>query len=188
MDYPDANVLQHGFSHRNHAPPEQRKMELGWHRPASIIRQQLSAGRLALQGLFASRFVPIQVPPWNRIDERVVALLPGLGFSGVSTLGPRSAGQPVPGLRQLNVHVDIMNWREGRCFAGEEACIEQVVTHLRAKREGYADPAEPTGIMSHHLVHDSGCWVFLEELFTLLSAVPGATIVGADWVVARPAA
>ena len=27
-----------------------------------------------------------------------------------------------------------------------------------------ADPTEPTGLLSHHLVHDEACWDFLDRL------------------------
>ena len=159
-------------------------MELGWHRPEQAIRQQLRSGSLALEGLFGETFIPIMVPPWNRIDERVVSLLPTSGLTGLSTLGPRPQRHPVPGVMQLNVHGDIMNWRAGRCFAGEQACVEQILAHLRAKRRGEADPDEPTGIMSHHLVHDQGCWGFLEMLFALLVSLPQVKLVSAREVIA----
>ena len=97
-EFSRVTVLQHGFSHKNHAPESERKMELGWHRPADTIRQQLRSGSLALQGLFGDSFCPVLVPPWNRIDPKVMALLPALGFDGISTLGPRTAVQPLPGL------------------------------------------------------------------------------------------
>ena len=177
--YPTVNVLQHGFSHNNYAPADERKMELGWHRPEQVIRQQLHSGVLALKGLFAESFVPMLVPPWNRIDDQVVALLPELGLMGLSTLGPRPARQVVAGLTQLNVHVDIINWREGRCFAGEAACVEQILAHLQAKRSGDADSDEATGIMSHHLVHDQRCWEFLDVLFAFLVDSPDAKLVSA---------
>ena len=37
--------------------------------------------------------------------------------------------------------------------------------HLAAKRSGAADGAEPTGWLTHHAVHDSAAWEFLERLF-----------------------
>ncbi len=162
------NVLQHGFSHKNYAPITERKMELGWHRSGEQIIRQIRSGFIDLQDLFGEQLVPVMVPPWNRIDKRVVENLRMVGLRGLSTLGPREQKFAVEGLRQANVHVDIINWKQGRCFAGENNCIEQIITHLGAKRKGWVDPEEPTGIMSHHLVHDSECWGFLDELFDFL--------------------
>jgi hypothetical protein len=177
----EVSILQHGFNHQNHAPATERKMELGWHRPAELIVEQISKGRSTLQSLFGEQFVGVMVPPWNRIDSRVVGRLPGIGLYGLSTLGPRDTAQPSV-LQQVNVHVDIINWREGCCFAGEQACTGQIVSHLSAKREGRADPAEPTGIMSHHLVHDAGCWAFLDQLFTYFKQQENIQIVSAEEV------
>ena len=158
-------VLQHGFNHLNYAPADLRKMELGWHRPSEEILAQLKTGFECLQHSFSEQFVPVMVPPWNRIDEGVVGLLKESGFSGLSTLGPRVNHASTAGLKVVNVHVDIINWQQGRCFAGYEACEAQIVAHLSAKREGSVDASEPTGIMSHHRVHDAGCSEFLTSLF-----------------------
>ena len=172
-------ILQHGFSHRNYAPETERKMELGWHRPDEQIYAQIVSGLKNLRDLFAEQFVPVMVPPWNRIDPRVVEGLKVAGLNGLSTLGPRTDEFPLVGLKQVNVHVDIINWKQGRCFAGEDACVEQIIRHLSAKREGRADVGEPTGIMSHHLVHDAGCWAFLDALFRVLQGRPEVRVLSA---------
>ncbi len=173
------SILQHGFSHRNYAPATERKMELGWHRPGEQILEQIQSGLSDLKALFGERLVPVLVPPWNRIDLRVVKRLEKAGLRGLSTLGPRKQSHADEGLKQVNVHVDIINWKQGRCFAGERNCMEQIVAHLSAKREGRADPDEPTGIMSHHLVHDAGSWAFLDEMFGFLVSQPGTCLLGA---------
>lgn len=173
------SVLQHGFSHQNFAPDTERKMELGWHRSELEITAQIKLGKEKLDALFGRQFVSVMVPPWNRIDSRVITCLPDLGLVGLSTLGPRKHTMPVDGLRQVNVHLDIIDWKNGRRFAGPDRCLHQLVTHLSAKREGRADIAEPTGVMSHHLVHDSASWDFLEALFSILGQHQNAVVLGA---------
>ncbi len=173
------SILQHGFSHRNYALFTERKMELGWHRDGEQILGQIQMGLGELEGLFGEQLVPVLVPPWNRIDSRVVEKLKNTGLRGLSTLGPRKQKFAAQGLKQVNVHVDIINWKQGRCFAGENNCIEQIIAHLSAKRAGLVDPDEPTGIMSHHLVHDAECWAFLDELFGFLLSQPGTSLVSA---------
>jgi hypothetical protein len=69
------------------------------------------------------------VPPWNRIDDRVAACLAQAGLHGLSTLGPRG-NPPAPGLRCANVHIDIIDWKDGRRFAGEARCLAAAVAHL----------------------------------------------------------
>lgn len=178
-------LLQHGFSHRNFAPAEERKMELGWHRSGAAIMQQLHTGFQRLQTLFGEQFIPVMVPPWNRIDQRVIARLRKAGFIGLSTLGPRENSDAYNGLKVVNVHVDIINWKQGRCFAGEAACEAQIVAHLSAKRAGCIDVNEPTGIMSHHRVHDAGCQQFLVNLFEFLGAQEAAILLDAKTVFSR---
>ena len=44
-------VLQHGFDHVNHAPPDEKKSEYGAHRPVERMLAELAAGRSALHGV-----------------------------------------------------------------------------------------------------------------------------------------
>jgi len=160
-----ATVVQHGYAHRNHAPPGARKCELGADRPPGFVVAELDEGRARLALHFGERFVAVLVPPWNRIAPDVVARLPGGGFCGLSTFGPRRSARTAPDLVQCNTHVDLIAWRAGRTFIGAEHAIARLVENLRAQREGLADPAEPTGILTHHLDLTDDAWQFLTELF-----------------------
>jgi hypothetical protein len=159
-----ATVVQHGYAHRNHAAPGARNWELGSHRPVAESIAELALGRDRLQQRFGPRFVPVLVPPWNRIDSGVIDLLPGARFLGLSTFGPRPKQNPVAGLVQCNTHIDLVAWRRDRAFIGVEPALDRVVAHLAARREGTADPAEPTGILTHHLDFDAAAWTFFEDL------------------------
>ena len=176
-----ATVVQHGYAHRNHAPPQSRKWELGAHRPARATLEELEQGLRALRSSFGERFLPVLVPPWNRIDGGVVAGLAEAGFRGLSCLGPRAAARPVAGIAQCNVHVDLIAWRRERAFVGVEAALERLVDHLRARREGRADPAEPSGILTHHLDMSAAGWQFLADLMARTKER------GAAWLDARAA-
>lgn len=162
-------VLQHGFAHVNHEPAGQpgqakgRPAECGAGRPAQTVVEELARGKATLTAAFGERFLPVFVPPWNRIAPAVVAGLPGAGYRAVSSFGPRAAAEPVPGLRQVNCHADPIAWREGKRFAGAAAPLERLRAHLAARREGQADPAEPTGYLTHHRDMDAACWAFSEE-------------------------
>jgi len=48
------------------------------------------------------------------------------------------------------------------------------VQHLADRRAGRADAGEPTGVMTHHLVHDAGCWDFMAALAARLARNPVA--------------
>jgi len=177
-----ATVVQHGYAHRNHAPPGARNWELGIQRPITETLAELGTGRAGLASSFGPRFRPVLVPPWNRIDPLVVARLPEAGFSGLSTFGPRAGVQPVPGLVQCNTHIDLIAWRRDRVFIGVEAAIDRLVLHLESRRAGVGDPAEPTGILTHHLDLDAPAWQFLADLFARTRDHGAATWLDVDAV------
>src|SRR5207302_6327062 len=65
---PSLSVLQHGWTHTNHAPPEDKKAELGAHRPNAIMLDELAIGWRHLAGLFGAQARPVLTPPWNRMS------------------------------------------------------------------------------------------------------------------------
>ncbi len=165
---PGVDVLQHGYAHANHAPAGEKKVELGLHRPAMFVLAELGTGRMALERLFGARPLPVLVPPWNRIAPPLVPTLPEMGFRGLSTFGPRPRPHPVRGLRAVNTHVDLLDWKERR-FVGVEAALAALVAALARAR----DSGEPVGILSHHLAMDDGAWDFLEVLWEKTASMPG---------------
>ena len=180
----EVTVLQHGFAHVNHAPEGEKKVEIGAGRPADQILGELIAGRDKLHSLFAFKSLPALVPPWNRIDPAIVAVLAEQGFTGLSTWGPREESETA-GLTRINTHIDIIDWKGGRNFVGEAAALDQAVAHLRARRAGDADDAEPTGLLTHHLAHDRGCWKFLATFLARTREHPATRWLGAHRLFAR---
>lgn len=174
-------VLQHGFAHANHETDIQpgalkvRPAECGTSRPAQAVLEELAEGSAGLRAAFGGRFLPVLVPPWNRIAPAVRASLPRAGYRALSAFGPRAVAEPVPGLLQVGCHADPIVWREGKRFAGASATLDRLRTHLSARRGGHADPSEPTGLLTHHRDMDPVCWAFLEELLGRLRAHPAVT-------------
>lgn len=177
---PLVRVVQHGWSHENHAPANQKKAELHASRTFASLRADLTEGARTLRDLFGDDFLPLLVPPWNRIAPALRPQLAGLGICALSTFGPRNRQSMVPGLPRLNTHVDILDWRGTRGFRGVDIVLADVVRHLRARRAGRVDAAEPTGLLSHHLVHDEGCWSFIEDLIAVVDAHPAAGWIDVD--------
>jgi hypothetical protein len=169
---PHVAVLQHGYAHANHAPAGAKKMELGPHRPLETVLTELETGHRRLADLFGTRALPALVPPWNRIDAAVIQRLPEIGIAGLSTFGPRRASDAVPGIRQVNSHVDILDWRGTRGFIGEAAALDLVIRHLAQRRQRRIDPSEPTGLLTHHLVHDEATWRFLRAFLPRTAGHP----------------
>lgn len=169
---PPLTLVQHGFAHANHAPAGTKKAEIGAHRPAAQICEELARGGARMSGLFAEAYRPVLVPPWNRIAPQIAAHLGELDYAGLSTYGPRPADLAAPGVVQVNCHVDVMRWDAPRGFLGTAETLALLVAHLRARRTGAADAAEPTGLLTHHLAHDAACWDFLARLLEALAAHP----------------
>lgn len=166
---PKVDLLQHGYAHTNHAPPGDKKIELGPHRPAMFVLGELGTGRMALERLFGNRGLPVVVPPWNRISPALVPTLPEVGYRGLSTFGIRRRARPVAGLLQVNTHVDLIDWRTRR-FAGTETVLEAFRQALAAARQG---TDEPVGILSHHLAMDEAAWDFLSSFWGIMKGTPG---------------
>ena len=109
------DVLVHGFAHANHAAPGARKSEYPAGRAAP---DELREGRERLDELFGDRALPVFVPPWNRMGEDAAAALPAAGYRVLSGYRGRPEG-PLP---RLDTHVDLVDWRRGRRFAGGGGC------------------------------------------------------------------
>ena len=134
--YSSVSVLQHGYSHHNHAPADQKKAEYGDHREVSTMLQELERGHQGLTARFSDDFQPVLVPPWNRIDDSLLGGLRSIGFKGLSTYQPRHRREPFRGLVQSNCHADLIDWRAGRTFVGNKTILEQITVHLRRRRLG----------------------------------------------------
>lgn len=169
-------VLQHGYAHQNHAAPPDKKIELGPQRPAQMVIGELATGWLRLESLFAGRALPVLVPPWNRLAPFLVPVLPELGYRGLSQFGPRKRVMPVQHLQQVNCHVDPIDWHGTRGFVGRPAAVTALVAALARRLDDPQGAAaeEPTGLMTHHAVHDAGLWEFLDEVLMVTRHHPAA--------------
>ncbi|MBA1347159.1 polysaccharide deacetylase family protein [Rhizobium sp. WYCCWR 11146] len=159
-------VAVHGWSHTNHAGPERKKQELGGDRPADVVLGELGEGFRLLQRLHPARFLPVLVPPWNRIDAALIPALPGLGFAALSVYGRAKQDGPMP---LLNTHVDIIDWHGTRGGRSEADLVAELVAELRHR---FAGSDEPVGVLTHHLVHDAAAWDFLSALFAVTGRHP----------------
>lgn len=176
-------LLQHGVDHRNRAVAGGKKTEFPAEEPLALALTRLRGGYASIESQSPGRLLAVLVPPWNRIaSPGLVPALPGAGYVGLSRFGPRDAKKSGAGLREINTHVDIIDWRGSRGFAGEDVVLASAVQHLRARRLGLVDPDEPTGWLTHHAVHDAPAWEFLGRLFER-TRLPGVHWVRPDFSV-----
>ena len=158
-------VALHGWSHENHAPADQKKQELGPHRGADTVLAELAAGRQRLTSLFGEQFVPVLVPPWNRIDRALLPRLPDIGIGGVSVFGAEKPSA----LPTVNTHADIVDWHGSRGCRPVSEIIADVVRRLGDMQAG----GGTMGLLTHHLVHDEAAWQFLDGMFAATAEHPG---------------
>jgi hypothetical protein len=166
---PEATVLQHGWAHEDQAAPGERRIELGGRADRGRLRNALARGRELLTRAFGARFLPILVPPWNRIARDLLGDLPGLGFCGLSIWDEGDLGPMPGGLARLDVHVDPIDWRGGRRWLGLASITERLAARL-------ARGERPVGLVTHHLVTGPEAWHELALLLELLHEHPGARL------------
>jgi hypothetical protein len=169
--HPRFSVIQHGYEHRNHAGPGEKKCEFSESRDAEAMLADLASGRERLKALFGVRFRPALAPPWNRIADSLPAQLESVGLPGLSTY--RRTDRPAGPRCWVDTHCDIVAWRGSRGFVGDADALALITGHLRARRRGETID-EPTGVMTHHIVHDEACWEFLRSLAALVADHPAA--------------
>jgi peptidoglycan/xylan/chitin deacetylase (PgdA/CDA1 family) len=161
-DEPLVTPAVHGYAHRRHTADGAPPMELGGERPVAEILAELRTGRARLRDLFGERLSGILVPPWNRLSRKVAARLHEIGFTALSTNSWHEDGSFLP---QLNTHIDIVDWANGRRGRTVEWAMRELLRRLKqARKRGGA----PLGILAHHLFHDEQAWATLEALIRYL--------------------
>lgn len=182
--HPNVEILLHGWSHTNHAPAGAKKSEFGSHRSAQRVRKDIAAGHARLRAVFGDSYVPLLVPPWNRISPEAALIACGSGPVAVSTHLDRKSDAAVP---HLNSHADVLDWdvkkRTNHArFIGTETVVIALRDAFRRRRMHApgTDPSEAVGLLTHHLQHDEETWQFLE---TFMAFIAGRKEV--DWTSPR---
>ena len=158
---PGADVLVHGWRHRNHEPPPAKSAEFGPARDGLAFAAEAEAGARACRDLFGAQALPVFVPPWNRIAPHGPERLARAGFRGLSVFGPR---RPASSLRVVNTHLDPVDWRGGR----GPVPPERLAAALLAALPG----CEPIGLLTHHLSADEPLWTLVAGLLDVLGPHP----------------
>ncbi|MEQ1753492.1 MAG: hypothetical protein ABL973_05105 [Micropepsaceae bacterium] len=149
-EHRNLDVLVHGLAHQSHARGGQAKREFGGQRSLGEMTDDLKKALALSRSAFGKRCLPVLVPPWNRIPPRVVRALPKFGYEGLSTWKPRAEQTPVPGLLQVNTHLDVINWRAGRTIKPEALVASLLLRKLRWRRADPKRALEPLGLLTHH--------------------------------------
>jgi peptidoglycan/xylan/chitin deacetylase (PgdA/CDA1 family) len=162
---PQIAVLQHGWQHVNRTAGG-KKSEYPPGRAGDAAAAEIAAGRARLLALFGPRALPAFVPPWNRLGDDFLTVLPQYGIAALSGMAvPHRAALP-SGLTAIDVHLDLVAWNGGRGFIGEDAALAKLVGLLRRRRYDGGERG-PLGILTHHLIMDRATAAFVARLIAL---------------------
>ncbi len=157
-------VLQHGWAHAKNSLPGEKASEFGESRPLDASLADLQCGYDRLAPLAGDLFLPVLTPPWNRIGSAARSARRDVGLTGLSVFGPSGGESHV-----CNTHFDIIAWRKTRGFIGLKKAYVLLADEIERR---IAEPEEPIGILTHHLVHDDESNAFLRHLLGLLNDQP----------------
>lgn len=157
--HPQVAIAQHGVTHTNLQPPHTACDEFRPGTAPDAIAASIRSGADRLQRHF-DHPVALFVPAWNRMSPE---LIEGIARTDIPCIsgrgGMRQTGRE---LDRLDVHLDLLRWRGGPRFRGEERFLRNVRQALRLRRRAGLW-TEPLGLLTHHLDHDEGAWRFLEQ-------------------------
>jgi peptidoglycan/xylan/chitin deacetylase (PgdA/CDA1 family) len=149
---------QHGWRHTNHET-QGKKQEFGPMRSRADLEHDIRCGRQRLENLLGNYFYPVFTPPWNRCDQKTLAVLKDLGYAAVS----RSRGSRPPsaaGLLSFDVNVDLHTRKERSAADGWENLFAELHSAIASGRGG---------IMIHHQRMNDAAFAFLEILLGALT-------------------
>jgi hypothetical protein len=167
-------VLQHGIVHENRASFGARSSEFPEGEAVEARLEALDVSRRRMATLFGDRFVPVLVPPWNRIAPALAARLGEAGFVGLSASG---MGGATGGFPRIDIRIDPVDWRGSRRFRGVGPVTLDVIDHLRRRRTGL-DPDVAIGILTHHRLDDPMTEAFMADFVGLVAHHPAASWCG----------
>lgn len=164
--------IVHGWAHRNNARGRDERAEFTDARPSDLNREEATEALRLLQRLMPERVLPVFVPPWNHIDPLALNELPGAGYRVLSTCDARMQPEALPGLTQINTHLDPIAWREDTRLHDADYLMEKLVTSLKRRRQGKDDNSEPFGLLTHHLAMEEEVWDFTRQFWSEILSAP----------------
>lgn len=198
-DMPEVVVLQHGWKHQSHANTGAKNSEYPASRDPAVCLAELHQGKTRLATLFGPRFLPVLVPPWNRFADALIPRLAAQGFMGISG-GPSGfpGSAKVADLIQVHAIIDPVDWASRRHPRPDTtklrplaAILDQIISAIEIALtpptpgskplflQTATPPLQTLGILTHHLIHETALWSFLDELFTRLTRHPAVRFVSA---------
>ncbi len=149
-------ITGHGYSHRNYQT-EGKKAEFSTDRLLAEAKIELSAGNEFLSERYSKNYFATFIPPWNRISDKLIQILPEAGYCALSRFGSNRLNQEIP---EFNAQIDLHTRREGP-YESVSRIFEDIERAWHDQSE-----AEPrfVGVMLHHNKMSDGDFDQMEEL------------------------
>jgi hypothetical protein len=149
---------QHGWLHANHEA-DGKKQEFGPSRCQADLKRDIGRGRQRLEKMIGHNFFPVFTPPWNRCDQKTLAVLEDLDYAAVSR-SRKSRSPSLSALPEFDVNVDLHTRKEKSAAAGWHNLLAEMQQAIASGR---------CGIMIHHQRMNVAAFEFLEILLVTLA-------------------
>lgn len=147
--YPNVRILQHGWKHQNWNGIDSAPNEFPELRELEVMARELLTGLAILNKTFGPRCLPVFVPPWHNCSESVLKRSASIGFSAISMNSPCLPLLKRLSIFEINIEVDVTNWRFGGRFIGIQSLANAIERSCHVRRLWDAEYL-PIGILTHH--------------------------------------
>ncbi|MDR2123975.1 MAG: hypothetical protein LBP38_03200 [Desulfovibrio sp.] len=159
-----AYLAVHGISHKNNAGSDVSPSEFpdgcDVEASASAVLKHIRE----LADIFGDRLLPVFVPPWNNMDERLKEKLPACGITVVSAFNNAgTAGRSV-----WNADIDLIDWKI-RNLRDPRDILRDIVRLLGNEE------VRSIGMMNHYKLLGAKGAAFFDKLFCRTKQCPSVT-------------
>jgi peptidoglycan/xylan/chitin deacetylase (PgdA/CDA1 family) len=148
---------QHGWRHVNHEKTG-KNQEFGSVRLYSELKHDILKGKRRLENILGNHFYPVFTPPWNRCNQKTLALLKECRYLAVSRNCGALPASPEK-LPDLCVDVDLHTRKDKDPVSGWNRLFKVLTKDISTGR---------CGIMLHHQKMNAAAFDFLEILLKAL--------------------
>ena len=185
IDYAKQNesitIIQHGWKHQSHVSNGKAFSEYPSSRLSSDVLQEFSIGRNILEEAFGDQYKPVFVPPWHSIDTNFLRLLMQAGIYNISLRGTPKV-KMIDRINIRNIHTGLVKWTNPPSFDSPNVYLNDIISHLKMRRNNVEFLNEVTGIATHHLDQTDDSLIFISQLISIIRHHPTCKVLSANEV------
>ncbi len=165
-------ILQHGYSHINYASSGKPYNEYGDDRELKNQLAEIQLGEKKLQKEFQNQFLPVFVPPWGNVSNKILENISSLGFIGLSGIG--SDSQNNSNLKTKNIHIDLHSWKSNTelDYSTELRSWDKIISDISKIIKGsYDEGTTYIGLLTHSQIMDIADWMYFLRIIRLFNSL-----------------